>query len=836
MSRSHAPDARHAVDAAHARGQRGEQRTQHAPDAAKSLPGTVSNHAVAQALGSGAPLTPEVRSEMEARFGVDLADVRIHDQPSDQQLAQSLSAKAFAVGDHIAFNRGHYAPGTRDGKHLLAHELAHVIQQRRGASTAPQPQGGPLEAAAEHAASDVVGGSGPVTVSGASGVGVARQPLPDEPASDLPRPRSLGGSLVKSEDALSDEALHREIDLIQQWLDRYPAEPGSDHLILEWNLLIAEDLSRTGRRVAQAAQQPKPPEGSVAAMAGMVHQGRLEGEEAAAAHRSYRGTGLVPKTVSPLAPVEVKVGRPMSRSERYDAMLKLQGQAEPVTVSDLSFDEVFPGEGRRDPEFLTHDEFKKEFYDRYKQKESDCSSGITRPDVRDRCLHNLQGEWGGAAFRAAREESYQRAYALWLHAQEQIESMQSGGPISLAGRVGGYALGAATGHDALRWSEYGADLGGMGDLGFSMYGAASERARLQSYSEGGGLQVGRDADITLFEPRSPGPAATPSNVTAPELTRSSSTLGGPAGALGGSQAVPPLAPPETTAAGPAATLADVLSPGSPVSTPETPIQPAPDVPATAAPVAKPATTAKTKSNKTPTAAKSAKTAKSAKPPQAPQPAKPKRRRQPKAAKQPVPSIDEQIKEAEKELAASRKKTSEYFDERESAGRSRKGGPKKGIDNAKERLWMLKRQQAYPDRQMLKNCEVKGVQGADGKLTPTSSIADVGREPDFIEIDPKGGTATFGELKSEWELNRSLSGGPGAGGGPTTVNPSSKMGGQFSAEDAVLEQARKSNGKVLITGYDIRTGKQVTLALEPDKVRRGMFSSTQGWGVGNVWSQ
>jgi hypothetical protein len=198
------------------------------------------------------------------------------------------------------------------------------------------------------------------------------------------------------------------------------------------------------------------------------------------------------------------------------------------------------------------------------------------------------------------------------------------------------------------------------------------------------------------------------------------------------------------------------------------------------------------------------------------------------------SLDERIGDAEQDLAASRKKTNDYFDERAQAGRSRKGGPKKGIDNAKERIWMLKRQKAYPKRQILESCEIKGVRGPDGKFRSTKKIAGVGREPDFIEIDE--GRAMMGELKSEWEFDKSLTGGPGTPqGGKTSVADSSKMSGQFKAEDKVLTAARKGKGKVLVSGYDLRTGKLVELELDPESIGRGIFSSTSGWGSGSEWT-
>jgi len=63
------------------------------------------------------------------RFGYNFDRIRIHDNPDDHQLVHSLGARAFTYGHHIVFAERQYAPNTRTGKRLLAHELTHVIQQ-----------------------------------------------------------------------------------------------------------------------------------------------------------------------------------------------------------------------------------------------------------------------------------------------------------------------------------------------------------------------------------------------------------------------------------------------------------------------------------------------------------------------------------------------------------------------------------------------------------------------------------------------------------------------------------------------------------------------------------
>ncbi len=75
----------------------------------------------------GRPL--DNQNYFNSRFGYDFDKVRIHNNPTDHQLADSLGARAFTYGNHIVFADRQYSPGTQTGKHLLAHELTHVVQQ-----------------------------------------------------------------------------------------------------------------------------------------------------------------------------------------------------------------------------------------------------------------------------------------------------------------------------------------------------------------------------------------------------------------------------------------------------------------------------------------------------------------------------------------------------------------------------------------------------------------------------------------------------------------------------------------------------------------------------------
>lgn len=86
----------------------------------------------------GRPLEPGLRGDMEQRFGVDFSQVRVHTDGAAARSAQAVSAHAFTAGRDVVFGAGRYAPATRAGRQLLAHELAHVVQQsERPAGPAP---------------------------------------------------------------------------------------------------------------------------------------------------------------------------------------------------------------------------------------------------------------------------------------------------------------------------------------------------------------------------------------------------------------------------------------------------------------------------------------------------------------------------------------------------------------------------------------------------------------------------------------------------------------------------------------------------------------------------
>jgi hypothetical protein len=79
--------------------------------------------------GDGQPLPTSARNFFEPRFGHDFSPVRVHTDGQAAEVAQAVKARACTLGRDIAFGAGQYVPGTSKGRHLLAHELTHVVQQ-----------------------------------------------------------------------------------------------------------------------------------------------------------------------------------------------------------------------------------------------------------------------------------------------------------------------------------------------------------------------------------------------------------------------------------------------------------------------------------------------------------------------------------------------------------------------------------------------------------------------------------------------------------------------------------------------------------------------------------
>ena len=77
----------------------------------------------------GRPLDASARNFLESRFGYDFSRVRIHTEESAEASARAINARAYSMNSHLVFAKDEYRPSSDSGMHLIAHELAHVVQQ-----------------------------------------------------------------------------------------------------------------------------------------------------------------------------------------------------------------------------------------------------------------------------------------------------------------------------------------------------------------------------------------------------------------------------------------------------------------------------------------------------------------------------------------------------------------------------------------------------------------------------------------------------------------------------------------------------------------------------------
>ncbi len=177
---------------------------------------------------TGQPLPTSTRAEMEPRFGHDFGKVRVHTDEMAAQSARAVGALAYTVGQHMIFDTGRHAPNTEPGRELIAHELAHTIQQGEGGHVVVSLQVAPASDRAEvHAR------------------GMARRAL-DGAASTVDGPS--GGTLLPAE-----RRLQRWDGIPQELLENANLAVMSDEELQERYDLITDTLSQFSESTADTA-------------------------------------------------------------------------------------------------------------------------------------------------------------------------------------------------------------------------------------------------------------------------------------------------------------------------------------------------------------------------------------------------------------------------------------------------------------------------------------------------------------------------------------------------------------------------------------------------------
>ena len=133
----------------------------------------------------GQPLDAETREFMEPRFGYDFGHVRLHTDAKAADSANSVHAHAYTVGQNVVFGENKYGPTTQAGRELLAHELAHTIQQRNSTGVLQSSDSsGIFESSATAAGRSIANGGTLARDLPACGIALARERDPDEDDDD----------------------------------------------------------------------------------------------------------------------------------------------------------------------------------------------------------------------------------------------------------------------------------------------------------------------------------------------------------------------------------------------------------------------------------------------------------------------------------------------------------------------------------------------------------------------------------------------------------------------------------------------------------------------------
>ncbi len=117
-----------------------DEKLQKKPASSSQYTSTNIENSLNSSKGSGSPLPQNTRGQMESSFGVDFSGVKIHNDSASVQMNEDMNAQAFTHGSHIYFNSGKYNANSKDGRHLLAHELTHVVQQSGGKNIQKQKE------------------------------------------------------------------------------------------------------------------------------------------------------------------------------------------------------------------------------------------------------------------------------------------------------------------------------------------------------------------------------------------------------------------------------------------------------------------------------------------------------------------------------------------------------------------------------------------------------------------------------------------------------------------------------------------------------------------------
>jgi hypothetical protein len=383
----------------------------------------------------GHPLDVASRAFFEARFEHDFSRVQVHSGPQAAASARAVNARAYTVGNHIVFQNDEFRRSETEGRTLVAHELAHVIQQSAADVSPRRPSAATTEAAVHP------GSQGRLTVASGAPVVLARQPSSstaeddmykaflDMPQVDKDRLMSMGPSLGPTPNAtgaFAPQAAAPSAD-VGCHTDPHKSSPGQSKCNVSHHK-ATDDATR-----ATTALMNSPAAANIAATAEKENRAQLDRLNAAYLFHKRTGNYIHRDEFSPY---EIEKGNVIATSERWDMWMNSRR----VGVNNLEaakFDERY---FRSQSEFnLERSRRDKEFQD----KLSDCKkegglkwpkASRTRPD-NIVCEERVNAEYGPTA-AAAKE-----AGRMWANQQlPQLDRIENAGPVTTAAlAVGGTA-------------------------------------------------------------------------------------------------------------------------------------------------------------------------------------------------------------------------------------------------------------------------------------------------------------------------------------------------------------------------------------------------------------
>jgi hypothetical protein len=255
--------------------------------------------------GGGTPLPSATRAQMETKLGADLSSVKVHTSGDSARAASEVGAKAFTVGTDIHFNAGQFAPGTKEGDRLLAHELTHVVQAKNSGSVIQRKED-------EHARRDQPSDSGahedksgtPPTASDNNDEGGADTAAVSEPHEPAEKEADEVGDRVADElhdtnaNAARKDGKQAKTDSTQNKSERGDAKP-NDATTSGGNA----NADSSGREQAKEEKKPAElasPDASTKPGGDGAHkiQAKLEG----VGRKIFRAAGPAPATSTPADP------------------------------------------------------------------------------------------------------------------------------------------------------------------------------------------------------------------------------------------------------------------------------------------------------------------------------------------------------------------------------------------------------------------------------------------------------------------------------------------------------------------------------------------------------